>query len=215
MKKFLLSTIALVIAVAANAATAVEETVFQGKLGIDITGEGIDMDDASDATITVQKMDDGTYTFVLNQFSFAGMLIGDATVDGLVPEEKDGGIVLTATDKVAPVTNGGELAEAIGGKVVMTMTTTIKDGKMIADISKIVVNMGFDMEVAARFESTSSKTTPLDPPTPPETGISSIRPATDGEQFSVYDLSGRRLPAMQKGLNVVKTQSGKTVKVMK
>lgn len=206
MKKFLLSAIVMVVALAANAATAVETTVFQGKLGIDISGEGIDMDDASDATITVSKMDDGTYTFVLNQFSFAGMLIGDATVSGLAGEEEDGAVVLSATDKEAPVTNGGEIAEVIGGKVVMTMTATIKDGKMIADIKKIEVDMGGSiMPVAARFESTSSETT----------GINAVRPATAGERFSVYDLSGHQLPAMQKGLNIVKSQNGKTVKVVK
>lgn len=206
MKKFLLSAITMVVALAANAATAVETTVFQGKLGIDITGEGIDMDDASDATITVSKMDDGTYTFVLNQFSFGGMLIGDATVSGLAGEDKDGAVVLSAEDYEAPVTNGGDIAAVIGGKVVMTMTATIKDGKMTADINKIEVNMGGQiLPVAARFESVSSETTDID----------TVRPAAAGEQFSVYDLSGRQLPAMQKGLNIVKAQNGKTVKVMK
>lgn len=211
MKKFLLSAVALVVAIAANAATVVEATQYDGKLGIDISGEGIDMDEASDATITVSKLDDGTYTFVLNQFTFAEQLIGDATVSGLVAEENDGGIVLAATDKEAPLTNGGELAAAIGGKVVMTMTTTIKNGSMIADITKIHVELpGAPLDVAARFESTESKDV-----TPGESGINTVRPALDGEQYSVYDLSGRRMPTMQNGLNIVKTQSGKTLKIMK
>lgn len=211
MKKFLLSAVALVVAIAANAATVVEATQYNGKLGIDISGEGIDMDEASDATITVSKLDDGTYTFVLNQFTFANMLIGDATVSGLVAEENDGGTVLTATDKEAPLTNGGPLAEMIGGKVVMTMTTTIKDGSMIADITKIHVELpGTPIDVAARFVSTESKDV-----TGEVTGINAVRPALEGEQYSVYDLSGRRMPAMQNGLNIVRTQSGKTVKVMK
>lgn len=211
MKKFLLSAVALVVAIAANAATVVEATQYNGKLGIDISGEGIDMDEASDATITVSKLDDGTYTFVLNQFTFADMLIGDATVSGLVAEENGGGIVLTATDKEAPLTNGGELAAAIGGKVVMTMTTTIKNGSMIADITKIHVEMpGMPLDVAARFVSAESKDV-----TGEVTGINAVRPALEDEQYSVYDLSGRRMPAMQNGLNIVRTQSGKTVKVMK
>lgn len=211
MKKFLLSAVALVVAIAANAATVVEATQYDGKLGIDISGEGVDMDEASDATITVSKLDDGTYTFVLNQFTFGDMLIGDATVSGLVPEENGDGIVLTATDKEAPLTNGGPLAEMIGGKVVMTMTTTIKDGSMIADITKIHVELpGTPIDVAARFVSTESKDV-----TGEVTGINAVRPALEGEQYSVYDLSGRRMPAMQNGLNIVRTQSGKTVKVMK
>lgn len=204
MKKFLLSTIALIAAIAANAATAVEETVFQGKLAITLDGTVPDMKDADDATITVSKMDDGTYTLVLNQFKFAGELIGDATVSDIKGEEKDGGVVLSTTDKVAPITNGGPLAEAVGNKVVMTMTATMKDGKLNADISKITVNMlGTDISVKAAFESTSSTT-----------GINAVNAATSGAS-RVYDLSGRQLPAMQKGLNIVKTAGGKTVKVVK
>lgn len=204
MKKFLLSTIALIAAIAANAATAVEETVFQGKLAISLDGTAPDMKDADDATITVSKMDNGTYTLVLNQFKFAGELIGDATVSDIKGEEKDGGVVLSTTDKVAPITNGGPLAEAVGNKVVMTMTATMKDGKLNADISKITVNMlGTDISVKAAFESTSSTT-----------GINAVNAATNGAS-RVYDLSGRQLPAMQKGLNIVRTAGGKTVKVVK
>ena len=162
------------------------------------------MKDADDATITVSKMDNGTYTLVLNQFKFAGELIGDATVSDIKGEEKDGGVVLSTTDKVAPITNGGPLAEAVGNKVVMTMTATMKDGKLNADISKITVNMlGTDISVKAAFESTSSTT-----------GINAVNAATNGAS-RVYDLSGRQLPAMQKGLNIVRTAGGKTVKVVK
>lgn len=206
MKKILLTMFALVVALAASAATAVETTIFHGKLGIDITGGKPDMKDATDATITVSKMDDDTYTFVLNKFSFGEMLIGDATVSGLTYEKKDGAVILSATDKEAPITNGGEIAEVIGGKVNMTLTATIKDGQMTADLSKIEVYLsGPDADpliVCARFESTSS-----------ETGINTV--VTSGKLSRVYDISSRELPALKKGLNVVKTEDGKTVKVIK
>ena len=204
MKKFLLSAIALVAAIAANAATAVETTVFHGKLAISLDGTAPDMANADDATITVSKMDDATYTLVLNQFKFMGELVGDANVNGINGEEKDGAIVLSATDKEAPITNSGPLGEAVGNKVVMTMTATMKDGKLNADISKITVNMlGTQIDAKAVFESTSS-----------ETGINAATVTTPAAS-RVYDLSGRQLPAMQKGLNIVKTASGKTVKVVK
>ena len=205
MKKFLLSAIALVVAIAANAATAVETTVFHGNLAISLTDDAPDMDNADEATITVSKMDDGTYTLVLNQFSFAGQLIGDATVSDIAAEEKDGAVVLSATDKEAPLTNGGAIATLVGGKVTMTMTATIKDGKLNADISKITVKMPVGaINVKALFESTSS-----------ETGINAVDCTTTNGATRVYDISGRQLPAMQKGLNIVKTESGKTIKVMK
>lgn len=204
MKRFLLSAIALVVAFAANAATAVETTTFQGKIAVGF--ETIpEIDDNSDAaTVVFSKMDDGTYQFVLQQFSFGELVIGDVTITkGLNAEEKDGTIVLTTNNVEAPVTNS-EMAAALGGKVLITMKATIKDGKMVAELSNIHVNLGgTEMDVTAKFESSSSTT-----------GINSV--STFSAQTSrIYDLSGRELPAMQKGLNIVKMANGETVKIIK
>ena len=67
MKKFLLSAIAMVVTLAANAATAVETTTFKGKIAVDITATAIpEIDKDSDpATVVFSKMDDDTYQFVL------------------------------------------------------------------------------------------------------------------------------------------------------
>lgn len=204
MKRFLLSAIALVVAFAANAATAVETTTFQGKIAVGF--ETIpEIDDNSDAaTVVLSKMDDGTYQFVLQQFSFGELVIGDVTITkGLNAEEKDGTIVLTTNNVEAPVTNS-EMAAALGGKVLITMKATIKDGKMVAELSNIHVNLGgTEMDVTAKFESSSSTT-----------GINSVSTAS-AQTSRIYDLSGRELPAMQKGLNIVKMANGETVKIIK
>lgn len=203
MKRFLLSAIALVVAFAANAATAVETTTFQGKIAVGF--ETIpEIDDNSDAaTVVFSKMDDGTYQFVLQQFSFSGLVIGDVTITkGLNAEEKDGTIVLTTDNVEAPVTNS-EMAAMLGGKVLITMKATIKEGKMVAELSNIHVNLsGTEMNVTAKFESSSS------------TGINSVSTAS-AKASRIYDLSGRELPAMQKGLNIVKMANGETVKIIK
>ena len=205
MKKFLLAIMALVFTVAANAA---ESVTYTGKLAIDLSGQGdFDMDEASDALITVTKEDNGTYTFVLNKFSLlldgdAPTLIGDATISGLEGVEKDGAIVLTSDNKEAPITNGGALATAIGNKVWITMVATIKDNTLTAQLDDITVKMGIEMHVQAKFVSNGT------------TGINSVNAATAGAS-RVYDLSGRELPVMQKGLNIVKTADGKAVKVVK
>ncbi|MEE0670722.1 calycin-like domain-containing protein [Prevotella sp.] len=203
MKRFLLSAIALVVAFAANAATAVETTTFQGKIAVGF--ETIpEIDDNSDAaTVVFSKMDDGTYQFVLQQFSFSGLVIGDVTITkGLNAEEKDGTIVLTTDNVEAPVTNS-EMAAMLGGKVLITMKATIKEGKMVAELSNIHVNLsGTEMDVTAKFESSSS------------TGINSVSTAS-AQTSRIYDLSGRELPAMQKGLNIVKMANGETVKIIK
>ena len=210
MKRFLLSAIALVVAFAANAATAVETTTFQGKIAVGF-GTIPEIDDESDAaTVVFSKMDDGTYQFVLQQFSFGELVIGDVTITkGLNAEEKDGTIVLTTDNVEAPVTNS-EMAAALGGKVLITMKATIKDGKMVAELSNIHVIIGrtetepgTEMDVTAKFESSSSTT-----------GINSVSTAS-AQTSRIYDLSGRELPALQKGLNIVKMANGETVKLIK
>lgn len=204
MKRFLLSAIALVVAFAANAATAVETTTFQGKIAVGF-GTIPEIDADSDAaTVVFSKMDDGTYQFVLQQFSFGELVIGDVTITkGLNAEEKDGTIVLTTNNVEAPVTNS-EMAAALGGKVLITMKATIKEGKMVAELSNIHVNLGgTEMDVTAKFESSSSTT-----------GINSVSTAS-AQTSRIYDLSGRELPAMQKGLNIVKMANGETVKIIK
>lgn len=205
MKRFLLSTIALVVAFAANAATAVETTTFQGKIAVGFTAEIPEIGDDSDAaTVVFSKMDDGTYQFVLQQFSFSDLVIGDVTITkGLNAEEKDGTIVLTTDNVEAPVTNS-DMAAMLGGKVLITMKATIKEGKMVAELSNIHVNLGgTEMDVTAKFESSSSTT-----------GINSVSTAS-AQTSRIYDLSGRELPTMQKGLNIVKMANGETVKIIK
>lgn len=204
MKRFLLSAIALVVAFAANASTAVETTTFQGKIAVGF-GTIPEIDADSDAaTVVFSKMDDGTYQFVLQQFSFSNLVIGDVTITkGLNAEEKDGTIVLTTNNVEAPVTNS-DMAAMLGGKVLITMKATIKDGKMVAELSNIHVNLlGTEMNVTAKFESSSSTT-----------GINSVSTAS-AQTSRIYDLSGRELPAMQKGLNIVKMANGETVKIIK
>lgn len=210
MKKFLLSAIAMVVTLAANAATAVETTTFNGKIAVGFGTDIPEIDKDSDpATVVFSKMDDDTYQFVLEQFKFNGMLIGDVTITkGLKAEEKDGALVLTTDNVEAAVTNS-DMADALGGKVLITMKATIKDGKMVAELSNIHVKMSVpgvpdtEMDVKAKFESTSSAT-----------GINSVSTAS-AKASRIYDLSGRELPAMQNGLNIVKMANGKTVKVIK
>lgn len=204
MKRFLLSAIALVVAFAANAATAVETTTFQGKIAVGAGTIPEIGDDSDAATVVFSKMDDGTYKFVLQQFKFGDLVIGDVTITkGLNAEEKDGTIVLTTNNVEAPVTNSA-MADMLGGKVLITMNATIKDGKMVAELSNIHVNLlGQEMNVTAKFESSSSTT-----------GINSLSNAS-AQTSRIYDLSGRELPAMQKGLNIVKMANGETVKIIK
>ncbi len=169
MKRFLLPAFALALAVNANATSfqanmsaeqqttvqaAKQITIYKGKL------EVIGLGDPTDATITVTEEANGKYSFVLNDFKITAgdteMLIGDAVVSNLEAKTQGGTITLEATDKDAKVVGGisGQLRD---GKVVMTITVTIENGIMTADISKITVTFINDdaLEVAAKFTTES------------------------------------------------------------
>lgn len=157
MKRFLLPAFALALAVNANAtsfqtnmsaeqqteAQAAQETVtYKGKLNIEVYGGHLD---PTDATIVVSKESNGTYTFVLKNFSVTvgghTMKIGDATISDLEPKENNGVITLECTDKDAPVTNG-ELDGALkDNKVIITMKSTIDNYVLTTDISQLTVRL--------------------------------------------------------------------------
>lgn len=157
MKRFLLPAFALALAVNANAtsfqanmaaeqqaeAKAAQETVtYKGKLKIEVYGGTLA---PTDATIVVSKESNGTYTFVLKNFSVsvAGqtMKIGDATISDLEPKESNGVITLECTDKDAPVTNGEMDGILKDNKVIITMKSTIDNYVLTTDISQLTVRL--------------------------------------------------------------------------
>lgn len=157
MKRFLLPAFALALAVNANAtsfqanmsaeqqaaAQAAQETVtYKGKLNIEVYGGKLD---PTDATIVVSKESNGTYTFVLKDFSVTvngeTLNIGDATISNLEPKESNGVITLECTDKDAPVTNGGMDGILKDNKVIITMKSTIDNYVLTTDISQLTVRL--------------------------------------------------------------------------
>lgn len=170
MKRFLLPAFALALAVNANATSfqanmaaeqqtetqaAKQITIYKGKL------EVMELGGPTDAAITVTEEADGKYSFVLNDFNIdlgddAKILIGDAVVSNLEAKTQDGITTLEATDKDAKVV-GGISSQLRDGKVVMTITVTIENGIMTADISKITVTFisGDALDVAAKFTTES------------------------------------------------------------
>lgn len=179
MKRFLLPAFALALAVNANATSfqanmsaeqqtetqAAQETVtYKGKLNIEVYGGHLD---PTDATIVVSKESNGTYTFVLKDFSVtvAGQTlnIGDATISNLEPKESNGVITLECTDKDAPVTNGGMDGILKDNKVIITMKSTIDNYVLTTDISQLTVrlideeeDLGYsEIPVKADFKSDS------------------------------------------------------------
>lgn len=167
MKRFLLPAFALALTVNANAtsfqanmsaeqqieAQAADGTkTFSGDLSV-YMADGSEMGTTEKSQILVTKESDGTYTFVLKDFTVDATYVGDATISKLEGNEKNGVITLEATDVDAVITNG--LNETLGiNKVVMSMTASIQGDYMIADISKVDVPMeGKPLIVSAKFAS--------------------------------------------------------------
>ncbi len=171
---------------------------YTDQLVITINGEE---QDPQQTTISVTKNDDGTYNFVLNQFSFGDLLIGDVTMNN-VPATEDGEYTKFETEQDAAITNGSFIAEALGGKVHITMTAQIKGDKLCALINLPVALSADDvMDVQAVFGDISW------------TGIHSVK-AGNGNT-AVFGINGVQLQQMQRGINIVRKADGSTVKVMK
>ncbi|MCF2645224.1 calycin-like domain-containing protein [Prevotella stercorea] len=167
MKRFLLPAFALALAVNANATSfqanmfAEQQTkaqaadgskTFSGDLSV-YMDDGSEMGTTEKSQILVTKESDGTYTFVLKDFTVDAIYVGDATISKLEGNEKNGVITLEATDVDAVITNG--LNGTLGiNKVVMSMTASIQGDYMVANISKVNVPMeGKPLIVSAKFAS--------------------------------------------------------------
>lgn len=167
MKRFLLPAFAIALAVNANATgfqanmSAGQQTVaqvadgsktFSGDLSV-YMDDGSEMGTTEKSKIQVTKESDGTYTFVLKDFTVDVVYVGDATISKLEGKEENGVITLEATDVDAVITNG--LNESMGiNKVVMSMTASIQGDYMVANISKVEVPMeGNPLIVSAKFAS--------------------------------------------------------------
>lgn len=159
---------------------------------------------AQQATITVTKYLDGTYNMMLKNFSFGegddAILIGDVTMTNLTGKEENGAITFE-TEQDAIITNGEDIAELLKGKIHLNMKGTLKDGKFKALITLKVMNQN----IKADFGGYESGTV----------GIHGITTSTTTANGAIYDLSGRQLKTMQKGINIVRGKDGKMIKVMK
>ena len=161
---------------------------------------------AQKATITVTKYLDGTYNMMLKNFSFGegdeALLIGDVTMSNITGKEENGAITFE-TEQDAIITNGEDIAKMLEGKVHLKMKGILKDGKLKALITLKV----FGQNIKADFGGYESGT---------GTGIHNVTStSTNTANSAIYDLSGRQLKTMQKGINIVRGTDGKMIKVMK
>lgn len=182
-------------ATTANAQTTEQ---FTDKLAISLNGVP---QDPVDATVELEHKADGTSTFMLKDFTFGIFKVGDVIVEG-IKGVKNGDATTYDFDGTAKLPSETTLAEALGHQIPLTLHSVVEGGKLYAEIS-LSVPMGEEtLKVDCVFGKKS------------ETAINGVV-AGKTAPVAVFNATGARQNGLQKGLNIVRTAGGKTVKVLK
>ena len=208
MKKIFTLITVMLVAMSAMAQD-LKSTDYHDQLVITIEGNTMP---AEQAVITItEEAEEGKYTIKLNQFSFNGMLIGDVTMNGVQGDDDSEGFTNYATVNkdgeqitlTATITNGDPagIMGMLGGKIDVTVKegSRSKDGKLYAMITLVVPYVG---NVDAVFGDNNFDGSSIN-------GVSS----DDDKVAAIYALNGARVSTMTRGVNILKMQSGKTIKV--
>lgn len=200
MKKIFTLITVMLVAMSAMAQD-LKSTDYHDQLVITIEGNTMP---AEQAVITItEEAEEGKYTIKLNQFSFMGLLIGDVTMTGVQGDDDSEGFTNYATTQTATITNGE--AEGIMGMLGGKIDVTVKDGsrskggKFYAMITLVVPGVG---NVDAVFGDNNFDGSSIN-------GVSS----DDDKVAAIYAINGARVSTMTRGVNILKMQSGKTIKV--
>lgn len=200
MKKIFTLITVMLVAMSAMAQD-LKSTDYHDQLVITINGETMP---AEQAVITItEEAEEGKYTIKLNQFSFMGLLIGDVTMTGVQGDDDSEGFTNYATTQTATITNGE--AEGIMGMLGGKIDVTVKDGsrskggKFYAMITLVVPGVG---NVDAVFGDNNFDGSSIN-------GVNS----DDDKVAAIYAINGARVSTMTRGVNILKMQSGKTIKV--
>lgn len=182
-------------ATTANAQTTEQ---FTDKLAISLNGVP---QDPVDATVELEHKADGTSTFMLKDFTFGVFKVGDVIVEG-IKGVKNGDATTYDFEGTAKLPSDTELAEALGHEIPLTLHSVVEGGKLYAEIL-LSVPMGDEkLKVDCVFGKKS------------ETAINGVV-AGKTAPVAVFNATGARQNGLQKGLNIVRTVDGKTVKVLK
>ena len=181
----------------ATTANAQTKEQFTDKLAISLNDVP---QDPVDATVELEHLTDGTSTFMLKNFTFGIFEVGDVIVEG-IKGVKNGDATTYDFEGTAKLPSDKAVAEALGHQVPLTLHSVVEGGKLYAEIA-LLVDMGETLKVDCVFGKKS------------ETAINGVV-AGKTAPAAVFNATGARQNGLQKGLNIVRTADGKTVKVLK
>lgn len=198
MKKFFMTLAVAATAFMATTANAQTTEQFTDKLAISLNDVP---QDPVDATVELEHQADGTSTFMLKDFTFGIFEVGDVIVEG-IKGVKNGDATTYDFEGTATLPSDKAVAEALGHQVPLKLHSVVEGGKLYAEIS-LSVPMGEEtLKVDCVFGKKS------------ETAINGVV-AGKTAPVAVFNATGARQNGLQKGLNIVRTADGKTVKVLK
>ena len=181
----------------ATTANAQTKEQFTDKLAISLNDAP---QDPVDATVELEHLTDGTSTFMLKNFTFGIFEVGDVIVEG-IKGVKNGDATTYDFEGTAKLPSDKAVAEALGHQVPLKLHSVVEGGKLYAEIA-LLVDMGEKLKVDCVFGKKS------------ETAINGVV-AGKTAPVAVFNATGARQNGLQKGLNIVRTADGKTVKVLK
>lgn len=197
MKKFFMTLAVAATAFMATTANAQTTEQFTDKLAISLNDVP---QDPVDATVELEHKADGTSTFMLKNFTFGIFEVGDVIVEG-IKGVKNGDVTTYDFEGTAKLPSDKAVAEALGHQIPLTLHSVVEGGKLYAEIA-LLVDMGEKLKVDCVFGKKS------------ETAINGVV-AGKTAPAAVFNATGARQNGLQKGLNIVRTADGKTVKVLK
>lgn len=190
-----------VAATAFMATTANAQTKEQFTDDLEISLNGAPQEPVKGTTVELEHQADGTSTFMLKNFTFGMFEVGDVIVEG-IKGVKNGDATTYDFDGTAKLPSNTTLAEALGHQIPLTLHSVVEGGKLYAEIS-LSVPMGEEtLKVDCVFGKKS------------ETAINGVVVGKTAP-VAVFNATGARQNGLQKGLNIVRTADGKTVKVLK
>ena len=190
-----------VAATAFMATTANAQTTEKFTDDLAISLNGAPQEPVKGTTVGLEHKADGTSTFMLKNFTFGMFEVGDVIVEG-IKGVKNGDATTYDFDGTAKLPSNTTLAEALGHQIPLTLHSVVEGGKLYAEIS-LSVPMGEEtLKVDCVFGKKS------------ETAINGVV-AGKTAPAAVFNATGARQNGLQKGLNIVRTADGKTVKVLK
>ena len=202
MKKFFMTLAVAATAFMATTANAQTTEKFTDDLAISLNGEP--QDPVKGTTVELEHQADGTSTFMLKNFTFGVFEVGDVIVEG-IKGVKNGDATTYDFDGIAKLPSDKAVAEALGHQVPLTLRSVVEGGKLYAEIS-LLVKMGGEGGEELKVDCVFGKKS--------ETAINGVV-AGKTAPVAVFNATGARQNGLQKGLNIVRTVDGKTVKVLK